>query len=284
MRYRALRAALPAAFSAAVFLGGTAPALAHHPAQEHDPGHVSPGSFVAADLSTTRFDLGPGLAGSYETLALRVQAALLPRLAVGGRIPFHTVRVDGASALFGLGDADLVVKTTLVSSGPVLVTGGLGAELPTGAVECGMGSGHVELAPFASWMAMTGPWHVHGTFGAAISIQDDHDEGHHHGDGGHEHDHGQVQYVSPHASRELIWHAGLARAAGPWWLNAVLGGATSLVEGDAGETFLYVSPQVAFVRGRVWTLLAEGRLGLRETSERYVWQAGLTVQGSLPDI
>lgn len=217
-----------------------APAFAHHPTGETSLGHATPASFAALDVGSTGFNL-PGGEGTYYTLKLRGEYAPVSTFGIGMAVPIHMLKLHGEALRVGIGDLDLVAKLRVVDvDHPAWTLAvALGAELPTGDSERGLGSGHVELQPFLATMVGMGALVLHGTLGVNASLAGDHD---HHDDDGHDHGDPPI-FVNPHSDLELVYHAGLLWQATDWlFVNGVVAANTVLVEEHRGDTFVVLAP------------------------------------------
>lgn len=216
-------------------------------------------------MIATGFDLEAGR-GRFYTLALRGEVAPLPWLSFGGRAPLHWLHVDGADAVSGPGDLDLALKVRLIAGERLTLSAGLAAELPTGDEHAGIGSGHLELAPHVSALAVFGDLLLHGSAADSVSLGED--------------DHEHVNFVSPHADHELRYHLGVAHPLHEQLVgNLVVSGATILSAEDRGDTLLVAAPQLAWAVTPRTALLATAELPLT-SARRLDWRAAGSVQVS----
>jgi hypothetical protein len=189
-------------------------AWAHHPVEEHSPGHTEVASLHSLKIRSGSFGIA-GEKGSFVSTQFKLERAVNPVLELGVVLPIEQVSLDGKGSHLGLGDLELTSKYQIApgrSAGVVL-------ELPTGDHDHGLGSGHIMVAPYGSGSLQAGEWMIHGTLSAAFAFAG--------------HDHGQansvpeVNWVSPHTDHELQYHLGaMLPLAGGLYGNFVLAGFT----------------------------------------------------------
>jgi hypothetical protein len=246
----------------------SARAEAHHPMQEHGPGHVVPRTFFGADVEATQFDF-EGLKGSYLTFAPRGEYSILERLGIAVRLPLHRLTVDGEDSHQGLGDIDLALKVRALDTGFLALSAGLGGELPTATQE-ELGSGHPELSPFVSAMFGSHDLMAHGACGLNWSLES----------GEHEHaeeEHHELTFIDPHTDRELVWHVGgMVRVLPALVLNAVLAGNTVLVDEERGDTFVVAAPEATLAFAESYQLSARVQVPVAG-EHRYEWRGGISL-------
>ena len=139
---------------AALLITLTAPASAqaHHVVSESGIAWVEPVTAVEIETRAARFDFGDYFRGRWTVITPSVEVAPLSWLSVSGRAPIAHIWFDDGRQVVGLADAEVSVKARVLDTdhGAWLVSVGLGAELPTGVVEDGLGGGHAELSPFVA--------------------------------------------------------------------------------------------------------------------------------------
>lgn len=211
-------------------------AWAHHPVEEHSPGHSEVSSLYALKIRSGSFGIA-GEQGSFVSTQFKLEKAVNPGLELGVVLPIEKVALEGAESHLGLGDVELTSKYQIApgrSAGVVL-------ELPTGDHDHGLGSGHVMVAPYGSGSVQAGEWMIHGTLSAAFAFA-----GHEHG-GAAVAAAPEVNWVSPHTDHELQYHVGamLPLAEGlygnvvlagftPFEKDPVLGGSSFQLKAEAG--------------------------------------------------
>ncbi|MBU6376235.1 MAG: hypothetical protein KGQ59_09585, partial [Bdellovibrionales bacterium] len=198
----------------------SASAWAHSPVAETSPRHVEVEDSIGVDVDSAGFRL-PGLEGHFLSTAFRGSYSVSETVGLAIRLPLYQAWIQDNERPFGLGDVDLSVKARVFEpSESSLISVGLGSELPTGKQDQGLGSGHFELGPFVSGMRTSGKMMFHGTVGTLFSL------------GGHQHEGESAEtlnFVAPHASKELQYHLGMAYSITPrTFANVVLGGYTAL--------------------------------------------------------
>jgi hypothetical protein len=189
-------------------------AQAHHVVSDYGIAAVEPRTFFGAGFEWGAFDHG-GVEGSWQLAAAQAEFAPLSWLSFAARVPVARVEADGHVS-YGLADADVVAKVRLHETDHgLIVSGGLGAELPTGDPHEGLGGGHFELNPFlvASTTVGADRFVLVGMVQEVTSIQKgDHD---HHAEGAPKGLHGAP--FALHADHELRARATGAAVFGPAW-------------------------------------------------------------------
>jgi hypothetical protein len=178
---------------------------------------VLPRTVAGLHVSAASFDSGSG-SGSWQALTPHVEWQAFEWLSLFTAIPLAQVRFDGGRTANGPGDLALSLKARLVATphGGLLLSAGLGVELPTGDGDQGLGGGHVELAPFAIVSTVL---HERGglvVLGYGLSslrfAVDGGGHSHTHAGSAAGHSHGSV--LAPHGQRELFSRAMLAVSLG----------------------------------------------------------------------
>jgi hypothetical protein len=220
-------------------------ARAHHVVSELGIAPVLPASLVGVSVGSADFDVA-GMRGRWVAVTPQAEVQLGRYLSLLGTVPLARVDYQAGAAYSGLGDVGLSAKLRLYASdhGGLLLSAGLGMELPTGDDENGLGGGHPELAPFA--LGSSSLWHGAGLEWIAYAL----------GSlrmalGGHDHVHqgpAGNSMLSPHAQRELFGRLMSALVRGQGYLGAGLEGARVLSGGPPG----YLA-----VRGELGTVLGE---------------------------
>lgn len=217
---------LCALLAALCVLGLGSAAWAHHVVSSSGVAWVEPVTVLEAELQAATFDFGAGRRGTWQSMALRAEVAVLPRLSVSARVPWSWVRFEDGRQSVGLADMELGARVGLVSTehGELLLSAGLGAELPTGTEQLELGNGHVELSPFVVASSQLAPrWVLTGVLSWRSALG-----------GGAPSDsqrsaHGAV--IGPHSGQELASRLDLAWVhQGRWYLS---GGAEAVVMVDA---------------------------------------------------
>ena len=221
------------------------PAAAHHVVSDLAIAPVLPASLVGVEVSSASFDVA-GMQGRWLAVTPQAEWQLGQRLSLLGTLPLARVDFQGGESHTGLGDLGLSAKVRLYASehGGLLLSTGLGVELPTGDDEHGLGGGHPELTPFliassTLWHGGGFEWIVHGLGSLRMAI------------GGHDHVHNGPagnSMLSPHASRELFGRFMSVLVRGRGYLAAGTEGAAALVGGPPG----YLA-----VRGELGSVLGE---------------------------
>jgi hypothetical protein len=209
------------------FLPALPAAQAHHVVSDYGIASIEPTSVAEVGVEAAVFDHGDR-SGNWQTISPAVEVAFANRFSVTARVPIARVRHDGGDEVYGLGDADVGVKLRLhaTSHGELIVSAGLGVELPTGDDETGLGSGHVELTPFvaASTAMKLGDSNelvIFGLLSDRFSIAS-----------AHTHDGTTAGSVlAPHADHELFVRAAAAWVHGRHYVSAGIDGVAVL---DAG--------------------------------------------------
>lgn len=125
---------------------------AHHVVSDSGIAWVEPVSVVQLDVTSARFELGETWQGRWWSVAPMVEFAPWSRVSLMVRVPLIDIRFDDGRAVRGVGDLSSSVKALLWSDrhGKLIVSVGLGVELPTGSARDALGAGHVELVPFVT--------------------------------------------------------------------------------------------------------------------------------------
>jgi hypothetical protein len=125
---------------------------AHHVVSESGIAWVEPMSVAQVDATSARFDLGPTWQGRWWSVAPMVELTPIKRLSVIARVPMVRIDFDDGRAVMGLGDISTSLKVLCWADehGKLIVSAGLGVELPTGSARDALGSGHLELVPFVA--------------------------------------------------------------------------------------------------------------------------------------
>lgn len=152
------RAALYTALGALCAMAWSTPAAGHHVVSESGIAWVEPVSVFQVDVQTARFELGPSWRGQWSTLTPSLEWQLHERFSLMGRLPLAMISLDDGRAVAGVADAEVAAKALLWASahGGLILSAGLGLELPTGSAQDALGAGHVELSPFIA--LSTQPW------------------------------------------------------------------------------------------------------------------------------
>jgi hypothetical protein len=221
-----------------VTLAFPAVALAHHDAAEQSQGHVQIVSKLGVDIEFASFQLG-GLKGEYLQLAPKGTYALTPAVELGLRVPVNLLWVRLRDLQSGLGDLDAEAKAQFFKNETWMLSGGFGAEFPTGDASRSLGSGHTEFAPFVSAMTDLHGVTLHSSFSALFALGHPATE--------------EPTLIGPHADRELQYHVGaLVPVDEDLTGNLVLGGATALFSDEpevSGSTF-YLHPEAIVKSGK----------------------------------
>lgn len=169
-------------------------ATAHHVVSDYGIAGSEPVSYAQLDLRVRNFDFGADSTAGTAVLAIpRLEWAPVSLFSVGLYLPTGVMELDNGESRRGVGDLGASLRFQLVTTphGRFLMSGGLGASLPTGLVDAGFGTGHVDLSPFLTVSsAPVGGLILHGSVIQHFSL-----EGGGHGDGngesgdGHSHDH-----------------------------------------------------------------------------------------------
>jgi hypothetical protein len=230
MRLADLLAAL--AF-AVLTVAGSSGAEAHHVVSQYGIAPAEPVTRASLKLQMRRFDFDGGPAGSARVATPRIQYAPVSWLSGVARLPVASLQYDDATNRFGIGDLAVgaQVRAFATDHGGLIVSAGLGSELPTGDVAAGFGAGHVELAPFV--VVSSSPTDNLVVFGSVTEQFAVGGGGGHggHGDGGHGHDHahggGSIgssvhgAVIAPHAAHEMRTRVGVAYVLDPVYLSVV---------------------------------------------------------------
>ncbi|HEY0711370.1 MAG TPA: hypothetical protein VGF45_01755 [Polyangia bacterium] len=246
---------LSVAGATALALATGTDARAHHVIAERGISGVMPSTVVAMDWTAATFDL-PARRGQWQLVTPSFEWQVWRRLSLFAALPFGRVAIDGTADRVGLGDLSVSAKATVFASdhGGLLVSAGLGLELPTGNADHGFGGGHLELTPFlaAASTLLEGAGRALFLYGLGSfrgSLAGPHDDGHPHVHGSG-HDHGHVtsgSVVAPHATREVYGRLMLGALFGRFDFATGVEGA-AVVTGD-GRGHLGWRSEV----GHLWT-------------------------------
>lgn len=176
---------------------------------------------------------------SWQLVDLGVELAPVDWGSLAMRIPIARVAIDGEPAVIGISDLELSLKVRIVATegNRFVFAGGTGLELPTGDPERGLGSGHVEIAPFVAASFVPAR---RTTFVFVLA-----DRAALGGDGAHEHVHAdEEQHVhgsvlAPHAENELAARIVAAQVFEPFY-GSVGVDASWILSGEEG-----IAPYVA---------------------------------------
>lgn len=250
-------------------------ARAHHVVSEYGIAPAEPRTVVQLDTRVGAFDLDAAR-GVWFSPTLRAEVAPIPWFSVSARLPFAAVAYSEGSTVGGLSDAELGVRARVVATphGELLLSTGLGLELPTGAPKVGLGNGHVELSPFV--VASTSPtsWlTVYTVLTDAIALSKEHA----HGAGfvGHMGE----SVLAPHSPHELRARLGVAAVVGASYLSIRSDGVVRWTEVAGGpltvgaEVGTRVHPNVRLALSVDVPVAGE---------HRYEWQTGLGASWSVP--
>ncbi len=149
------------------FLASTAAvnAHAHHVVSETGIEWVEPVSTAEVTTAASTFGFNDDFSGTWQTVAVRAEWSFTNSFSASANIPWGRVRFDDGRQAIGLMDVEFNTKLRLYASehGGFIASAGLGAGLPTGTFEDGLGSGHFELAPFVvvssqprNWLVING--------------------------------------------------------------------------------------------------------------------------------
>jgi len=204
---------------------GSERASAHHVVSQYGIAPAEPLTRASLELQMRRFAFEEGPAGYAQVATPRVQYAPVPWLSAVARLPVAGIQYEGASDRFGIGDLSLGAQVRLYASdhGGLIVSAGLGTELPTGDVDAGLGAGHVELAPFV--VVSSSPSDDVVLFGSmteqlALGGNDDHGgHGHDHAHGGHASSSVHGAIIAPHAAHETRTRIGAAYVFEPFYAS-----------------------------------------------------------------
>jgi hypothetical protein len=175
-------------------------AQAHHVVSESGIAWVEPVSVVEVDAEASSFDLGPWRRGSWQSVAVTAQYAPLEWFSLSARLPVASVQYEDGRGAMGLADVEVGARIRLFETphGGIIVSAGVGLELPTGDEATGLGGGHYELSPYVAMSTQPLDWLIVSTLvSARLSLLDDED-----GHSGPPTAHGAV--IAPHAPREVF--------------------------------------------------------------------------------
>lgn len=216
-------------------------AFGHHVVSEHGFAPVVPRSVAGVDVAAASFEL-EGRRGHWETVTPSLEWGFARRVSLFLALPLARLDHDrAAQAVVGVGDLSVSMKANLYATphGGLLISAGLGVEVPTGRSEDGLGAGHFEVTPFA--MVASSVWSaggleliVHTLASARLALEG---HTHSHGGGGSAHLHGSL--LAPHAGRELFARGGVALVGRRAYLAAGAEGAAPLGSGEG-----YLAPRV----------------------------------------
>lgn len=132
----------------------TTVAHAHHVASDSGITPAQPRSIAEVTADGGELDQAAGQA-AYLRLTPALELRLAARLSLRAQVMLVSIIPVQGAAYHGLGDTEVGAKLLIVGGGHggALLSVGLGAKLPTGAAETGLGGGHWGLAPYAaaSW-------------------------------------------------------------------------------------------------------------------------------------
>jgi hypothetical protein len=210
-------------------------ARAHHVVSDLGIAPVLPATVVGVSVGSADFDVA-GMRGRWVAVTPQAEVQLGRYLSLLGTLPLARIDYQEGGAHSGLGDVGLSGKLRLYASdhGGLLLSAGLGVELPTGDDENGLGGGHPELAPFA--IASSSLWHGAGLEWIAYAL----------GSlrmalGAHDHVHNGPagnSMLSPHAQGELFGRFMSALVRGQGYIGAGVESARVLAGGPPGYTAL----------------------------------------------
>jgi hypothetical protein len=238
-------------------------ATAHHPVTENGIAAAEPMSSVEVSVTNAAFEFEGVASGSWRTLNLRGEYPLAERFSVGFGLPIVQLSRDYGPDTLGTGDADVYARYLIAATdhGGFLLTGGFGLGLPTGAVDAGLGSGHVEISPHL--VASSQPFeHLIGIFTLVqrSSLNPEDEAGEWHG-----------ALVAPHQPHEL--DAMLAVAV-PWGdFYAKVDGIYTFDQTDTVADPVRAAGELGWFRSRRWRIslrvdapvAGQRRSGLRTT-------------------
>ncbi len=210
-------------------------AQAHHIVSEYGLAPSEPLRQIVLDTQYARFNLPEGKGWYWSTAAL-LEYAPVPWISGQVRVPLHRLHLDDRPAATGLGDIEWALKVRVYATehGELIVSGGLGGELPTGSDEAGIGSGHVELIPFLTASTSRGDFAAFALLADRLSL------------GGH----GPSQhfdFISPHTDHELAHRLGVGYVFGPAYASLAVDGVTVLVSENRGSTLLSARGEVGWL-------------------------------------
>ncbi len=192
---------------------------AHHVVSSSGIAWAEPVSVLEVQLESATFDFGDQGRGQWQSLSLRGEWALTSWVSVSARMPWSVIRFEDGRASTGVGDTELASRFKLYTSdhGELLVSAGMGLELPTGQGRAGLSGGHVEVTPF---LIASRQWSPHLITTALISWRQALDTGDADTDTvAARTAHGSV--TSPHSEQELSTRLDLAWVQeGSWYVSA----------------------------------------------------------------
>jgi hypothetical protein len=197
VRLVALIAGLAALAAARPALGQLCHAPAVPPAADAHTGHADRAGrrvHVEATVAVDAQRLTGGADVQGVTPSLH---AARGRVALRVAVPTYRVDRDAAGAAVGLGDVVLQATVELLAGTAWRAGLALGAGLPTGSRDDGLGMGHVMAMPGVWATAQPGGWRLAGSLSLGASVESGDDDG-------HEHHHGHtVSVVNPMNRREV---------------------------------------------------------------------------------
>lgn len=217
------------------------PAVAHHPGAEQHPSHATIASRALFDFGASRYR-HDGVRADVLSWSAAGDYAFRPWASVGLRLGVHRADPASGSAESGLGDTEINARARLSRDGSATsVIGGFSLELPTGSEEKGLGSGHLEAAPFVAFSRSVGSVMTHGGAAGIFSFEDG---GHGHGGAA------KPNFVNPHEDKEFRGHLGAVYSFHEGiYLNGVLAAALPVSGSHKGDVFLDVRPEFGWTRG-----------------------------------
>jgi len=124
---------------------------AHHVVSQYGIAPAEPVTRASLQLEPRQFDFGDeGPSGTAFIATPRIQYAPTSWLSGIVRLPVAHVNYDAQDSATGIGDLSLGLQGRLYATehGKLILSAGLGAELPTGDPGNGLGGGHTELNPY----------------------------------------------------------------------------------------------------------------------------------------
>lgn len=230
-------------------------AVAHHPGAEQHPSHATVATRASFDFGASRYR-HDGVRADVLSWTAAGDYAFRPWASVGMRLGIHRADPVSGSAESGLGDTELNVRARLSrSASETSVIGGLSLELPTGSEDKGLGSGHVEAAPFVAFSRKVGSVMAHGGALGIFSFED----------GGHGHAAAaKPNFVNPHEDKEFRGHLGAVYGfERGLYLNGVFSAAIPASGSHKGDLFLDARPELGWSRGD-WAAAVVVQLPLTE--------------------
>ena len=235
------------------------PAWAHHPTSSFGLSAAAPQSMVELESQWAQYPKQlDNRGGQYTRVSLRLEYAFTERFSAAASLPFAGVSPSGTDTTYGIGDAELSAKWSILrpKKGFGHLSIGSGIEMPTGDDEEGIGAGHFELTPFISYQspAIRGHFVAFGRIALLAALGDHHHHEQHSHTDGHTHHHqaGLGAVLAPHTELELQTMVGAA------WLEKVVYGSLSFdyaqpLDDHADRTALLVaSAEVGLLAIESW--------------------------------